>query len=122
MPAGLKRALLVIMLCILPVQSMAFVLVPLQCSPEETHQVLSSASHAGHDHAAHAHDAAATHDGGAPHGNGDGHGHLCCHQFSTAAPAVPVLTPPRDFRVYASTVSPLTQLHIPELPQRPPRA
>jgi len=117
MPARLKRALLVIMLCILPVQSMAFTLLALQCSPAHAHHAASSAEH---DRATHAH--AALHEEGAPLEQADGHGHFCCHQFSTAAPALAVPSPPRDFRIYASTVSLPTPLHIPELPQRPPKA
>lgn len=122
MLARLQRALLVALLCILPVQSMAATLIPLTCSPQDVHHALPG-GHAAHDHAAQ------VHGGGSPvstdhdhDGPTESHGHLCCHQFSSAAPAVPFVPSPNDFGMHTASVSLLTPLHIPELPQRPPRA
>lgn len=120
MLAKLKRIVLVLLVCILPVQSAAAALLPVVCAPQETSPAAAGA-HGGHDHAAHVHDEAAPQPGGAAHDHG-GEGHLCCHQVSSGTPFVHVLPAPSDFRVYAATVAVLTPLHIPELPQRPPRS
>ncbi len=120
MLARLQRALLVVLVCILPVQSMAAALVTLTCPPQDAHRTVA-AEHGTHDHAGHAHGDGAQQPGGAGHEHAND-GHLCCHQFSSAGPSVHALAAPNDFRVYAAVVPVLTPLYIPELPQRPPRA
>lgn len=121
MHAAFHRAVVVLLLGILPLQSMAAALLPFACSPvsvptplvhehaqtDRIHQHAAGSAHHSHDGEQQAHDAPG--------------GHLCCHQFS-AVPAMQFLPAPQDFRVYASAPVRVTPLHIPDLPQRPPRA
>ncbi|MGE5522419.1 MAG: hypothetical protein ACM3SS_01800 [Rhodospirillaceae bacterium] len=128
MLARLQRILVVFFICILPVQAMAVAYIPISC--ESLHGVEAAARMPGggahaHEHAGaqamdHAHDASYT--GDASHGTDSHHANLCCHQFFSAVPSVHLVAPPQDFRVYGSSVSLPAPLHIPELPQRPPRA
>ncbi len=118
----LTRVLLILLLCTLPVQSMAAALSALTCGPHENRE--SATAHAGVTHAE-----AALHDHGTSGGDGvayehsgDEHAHLCCHQFSSGTPSVVMLPAPREFTAYTQAVPPLTPSHIPDLPQRPPRA
>lgn len=130
MIAILQRALFLLLVWILPVQSMAAVVLPIACAPGDAHHG-PAVAHVGHDpadpqgghaHGEPQHHAGPAHDHGHDGEQHAGDGHLCCHQFSSAGPSVHVLAAARDFRVYSATVSLLTPLHIPELPQRPPRA
>jgi hypothetical protein len=119
----LQRILVVLMICILPVQAMAVVLVPVSCAAVGAHEENGDA----HVHSAHAHTGDAgvhgsAHGGDSTHGTDTAHGNLCCHQFASATPSIHVLATPHDFHVYDSAVTLPARLHIPELPQRPPRA
>jgi len=119
MHAAFQRAIFILLLGILPLQSMAAALLPLTCGP------VSAPASVAHDHATAAashHHAAdrADHQHNGDQQTQDEHGHLCCHQFS-AVPAMHFLAAPQDFHVYASAPARLTPLHIPDLPQRPPR-
>lgn len=123
--ARFQRALIVLLICILPVQAMAAALVPLSCGPTAAHSE-HTATQAGHAHAAAAavqeHDHGLAHYGLAGHNDESAHANLCCHQFVSATPSAYGLATPQDFTVYVLAVTLLTPLHIPELPQRPPRA
>jgi hypothetical protein len=120
--ARIRRVLVFLMICILPVQAMAAALVPVSCASAAGHEE-HLGSQPAHAHAgpSEAHTHAYAH-GDADHGSESVHGNLCCHQSASAAPSVHVLAAPQDFRVYTSSVSLLAPLYIPELPQRPPRA
>lgn len=128
MSARLQRILVAFLVCILPVQALAVTYMPISC--ESLHGVQAAAQMQGgkaheHEHAAaHAmgHDHGASHTDDTSHGSDSHHANLCCHQFFSAAPSVHLVAPPQDFRVYSASVSLPTALHIPELPQRPPRA
>jgi len=129
MLARLRRPLLLFLLLILPLQSVAAALAPLLCSPQASHHTVTAAHASAHGDASPAHersisghDHAYTHAGGTHEQSDDGSGHLCCHHVASATPAFHTLAVPYDFRGYAASVTLLTPLHIPELPQRPPQA
>lgn len=128
MLARLTRPLLLALLLILPLQSMAAALAPVLCMPQEHHHTAASLHSNVHGAASQAYDHATPgHDHGDSHvGANDGHsdkdgGHVCCHHFASATPMFRTLAVPHDFRAYAASVALMTPLHIPELPQRPPR-
>lgn len=121
----MRKLLIVLLILILPLQAIAATLVPM-------HGPLNSAAQAAmpcHEHAA----AGAT----APHANAeDGMvpapapdtprdaepaNHLCCHQFSTCAPACALTPSARKFSDVSRLVLPLATLYIPDSPDRPPR-
>lgn len=118
----LRRVLLTLLLCTLPVQSMAAALAALTCGPHDSRE--SATTHASVTHAEAApHDHATLGGDGAAHEHaGDEHAHLCCHHFSSGTPSVLMLPGSREFTAYAQVVPPPTPSHIPELLQRPPRA
>lgn len=120
--ARLTRPLLLALLLILPLQSMAAALAPLLCSPQESHHATTLAHASAPSDAPAAHDHALLHEGTGDMHSDDGSGHLCCHHFASATPMFHTLIIPDDFRAHAASVTLLTPLHIPELPQRPPRA
>ena len=118
-----QRALIVVLMCILPVQAMAAALVPLSCGPMAAHSEHATTNTGGaHQHASDAHDHTVAHSGDAQHSDESAHANLCCHQFVSATSSAHAVAAPHDFRVYIAAVNLLAPLHIPELPQRPPRA
>jgi hypothetical protein len=111
----------------LPVQGMAAHALVMACdslqSPavQQTHQNHGghTAAHAGHDHDSHG---AAGHHQDNSETAGGSSGHSCCHHASTGVLPTAHAGMPESPREVPGSVQLLTTLHIPELPQRPPRA
>lgn len=108
----------------LPVQGMAAHALVMACdslqSPavQQTHQ--DHGGHAaGHDHDSHG---AAVHHQDNSETAGSSSGHSCCHHASTGVLPTAHAGMPESPREIPGSVQLLTTLHIPELPQRPPRA
>ena len=121
MNSSCRKLVLALALAVLPLQGVAATLTVLLCHGETQQH----AEHAdvGHDHGQGA--AHAAHHGEAPTDDNAGASaayHLCCNVTVSApsAIALPAVTP--DFLALAVTLSPLHDLFVPELPQRPPLA
>lgn len=109
----------------LPLQAVA-AFAPLATCGDE-HAVATQAahdSHAGHSAAGAYHEHHGT--GGHPHSgddpSADSGSHACCHHVFTGAAATSAQGAPEAPRAAIQRVNLLYTLHIPELPQRPPRA
>lgn len=114
-----KFALLALLL-VIPLQGMAAVVGPLMCSSGGHHSTAAAAD-ADHGYGGSDHQSAHNHTGDTT-SSGDAAGHLGCHH---AFFGIPVSFEPlvrSDLPVFQTTLSLLATLHIPELPQRPPRA
>ena len=117
MSARFRTVLLLLLFLVLPIQGMASAVSALTCSGHQDTQQAAVHAHS-HD----AGDTAHTHSDEAGGPAADGHsGQLCCHHFSSAALPTFVSAPDSFPPVFASSLSPLESLFIPELPQRPPR-
>jgi len=126
MYARLRRALVLALLCILSVQGMAATLVPMACVPHSAHSEHGSTPHTGDEGTTVTNDVEEHHDALAgdvdPRKSDDStHASLCCHQFASATPPAQAYAARPDMPVYAAAVTFHAPLHIPELPQRPPR-
>ena len=113
-----KLALLALLL-VLPLQGLAAVIGPLMC--------LNGGEHHSMQTAAPDHEPGAGHHGSSPQDSsdksgGDLAGHLECHHGFSGVPMSFEPAPRSDLPVFQTTLSLLATLHIPELPQRPPRA
>jgi len=119
------RTLTVLLLMLaLPLQAVAaFAAMPASCG--ESQVLAVQPSHEGHDgHAVadvHEHQASG-HQHSGDESAPDQAGHSCCHHVFTGAAATIAYTTPEAPRSVIQRVSLLHTLHIPELPQRPPRA
>jgi hypothetical protein len=118
----MRKLLNVLLILILPLQGIAATLMPLHLS-------LNPAANAAmpcHEHGATAQNANAegsTVQAPAPATPRDAEpaNHLCCHQFSTCAPACALTPAARKFSDVSRLVLPLATLYIPDSPERPPR-
>ena len=116
----MKKFVLALLIALLPLQGFAAIVMPL-CQQEPAASALDAAAHShpgGHDHA---HEAAAS-DHDHPLAAGDFGSDHCCTASAFALPVVAITLPaaPGSERslFFAASVSG----HIPEQPQRPPRA
>ena len=115
-------AILLLMLA-LPLQAVAAFAMTAACTDDPAAAVQIShdghAMHAtadGHDHQA------AGHQHPGDESSPDQAGHTCCHHLFTGAAAAIAQAAPETPQSVTRRVSLLQTLHIPELPQRPPRA
>ena len=115
----IRKLALLALLLVLPLQGMAAVIGPLMCLNGGEHHSTQTASH-DHEHDA-GHQKAGAQDSSDKSG-GDLTGHLECHHVFSGVPVSFESAPRCDLPIYQTTLSLLATLHIPELPQRPPRA
>lgn len=121
----MRKLLNVLLILLLPLQAIAATLLPLHVSLNPA----AGAAMPCHEHAA-----ADSTSQNANAGNGmtqapapdtprdaEPANHLCCHQFSTCAPACAPTPAARKFSDVSRLVLPLATLYIPDSPDRPPR-
>lgn len=117
MTARFRIVLLLLLFLVLPIQGMASIVSAFACPGHDETQQAAVQVHS-HDAGGTAH----THPDETSGPAADGHsGHLCCHHFSSAALPTFVGAAQAFPPVFASSLSLLESLFIPELPQRPPR-
>jgi hypothetical protein len=108
----------------LPLQALAAYTPSSRCGEGHAAHATQAGQHGHHDG-----DAAHTHEHPADHQQPDSSqstdqagGHSCCHHVFSAAPSAIIAGAPAAPHAVTVRVSLLATLHIPELPQRPPRA
>ncbi len=116
----LRPVLIALLLIALPLQGIAAYAATMACADShdarsEVHQH-SAAMDAAHGSTVHDHQKNSQEPVDA------GGGHSCCHHVATVALTVMISPPPEAAQVLVSRIPQLNTLHIPELPQRPPRA
>jgi len=128
MSAVLKKLALLALMLLLPLQGMAAALAPILCLGDSSHHSARADTHAqapaGDHHTANDHGTPQHQDGNAPADKNSGKhaGNLCCCHFAAVAPVTIETLPQADLPIYQSSLSLPATLHIPELPQRPPRS
>jgi hypothetical protein len=123
MPPRLRHVLLFALLLVVPLQGTAAAIGPLLCLLTAEHAAAYGASHRHHAHAPdHRHDGSGfAHEHEGQQGAMDHAGHLCCHYSAPAGPTMLELRPQPDWPLFDSHISLISMLHVPDLPQRPPR-
>ena len=116
----IRKLALAALLLVMPLQGMAAVVGPLMCSSDGHHSVQAAAG--DHEHGGSDHGSGHSHTGDSSGGTSDGAGHLGCHHAFFGVPVSFGQAARSDLPVFQTTLSLLATLHIPELPQRPPRA
>lgn len=117
-----RKKFAALLLLLLPFQALGASLSAFTCYSGETSH--STASAPEHDHGSAP--ASHTHDGGTSHQHdgesGAGHSaHQNCHHVFSGMPAATVVNVPAELPEFASAISLLFTLFVPERPQRPPR-
>jgi hypothetical protein len=106
----------------MPLQAAALPALMTACELDPAHSPMHQATHehgsAGHGGHSHGDDGAHGHDG---QSGGAASVHDCCHQYSTAAPALAVAAPDVGTTVFVAPPLRLSEF-IPEQPKRPPLA
>ena len=110
-----RKKLALLVLVLLPLQSLAASLTALTCYWGDAHQSEQ------HDHGS-----SHSHDGGTPHqhdgeAGGDHSGHMNCHHVFSGMPTTLAVSDSSELLAFESTISLLFTLFVPERPQRPPR-
>lgn len=114
-----------LLMLVLPLQGLAALTASARCNgqSEDTVQAAHTSPDSHHAVAQQAHDHPANypqHDDGQPADQFGGH--TCSHHLFSGIPSTTVPDVPAPPHTAMPRVSLLTTLHIPELPQRPPRA
>jgi hypothetical protein len=110
----------------LPLQALAAYTPSARCSESHAAPVTQAAGDGQHSHhgdASHLHEHPADHqqpDSNPPADQAGGYS--CCHHVFSGAPSVTIAGAPAAPHAVTMRVMLLSTLHIPELPQRPPRA
>jgi hypothetical protein len=129
MSALLQKFALVALMLLLPLQGLAAATAPVLCLGDNSHHSAKASvehppatdkgQHAAHEHGTSQHD----HSNAPANSSGGEHAaNLCCCHFAAVAPVTIETLPQADLPIYQSSLSFLATLHIPELPQRPPRS
>jgi|InoplaM1AM_1038551.scaffolds.fasta_scaffold02079_1 hypothetical protein len=110
-----RKKLALIVLVLLPLQSIAASLTALTCYSDHAQQTET------HDHGT-----SHSHDGSTPHQHGDEtgsdhSGHMNCHHVFSGMPTTVIVNMPSELPAFESSLSLLFTLFVPERPQRPPR-
>jgi hypothetical protein len=110
-----RKKLALIVLLLLPLQSVAASFTALTCYSDHAQQSQT------HDHGtSHSHDASTSHQHGDESGN-DHSGHMNCHHVFSGMPMTVMLSAPSELPAFESSISLFLTLFVPERPQRPPR-
>jgi hypothetical protein len=125
MLARLRFFVLVALLFVMPLQGVAAAIGPLLClASGKAHAHVAEHVHQGQGSGAHHHEhpGSLQHNSDGETGSGEFAGHLCCQLTVPTLPATAAGSLHADLPRYQSTLSLIATLHIPERPQRPPRA
>ncbi|HET9663511.1 MAG TPA: hypothetical protein VFP00_04720 [Burkholderiales bacterium] len=111
------KKLALILLLLMPLQSLATSLTALTCYSGDAHHQTQTHEHG----AAHGHDdgSSRTHEGET---GTDRSGHLNCHHVFSGVPMTLAASAPSELPAFESSISLLHTLFVPERPQRPPRS
>lgn len=120
-PSALRKAVLLLLMLLLPLQGVAAAYAPLQ-SAFNPQAVTAMPCHDHSQATGHgASQSSADHSEPVTHQDGDSVSHLCCHQVLSCASVHVMLPGARKFSDVPRFVLPLATLFIPDSPDRPPR-